>query len=113
MRTHLGTLVEMEVSMDKNTNSRNFRENLSHFFDVASSEPVAINRGQDRFVLLSEAEFLKLKEEIMVLQKSLISSLQIQNGEGVDDEDFQEENDDELIARVDKELSQKSKKKVS
>jgi PHD/YefM family antitoxin component YafN of YafNO toxin-antitoxin module len=58
------------------------RQNLSFFLDKAKQEPVAINRGQDRYVLMSEGELLKLKEEIFNLQKSLISSLQIQNGEG-------------------------------
>ena len=101
--------------METNTNSRNFRENLSYFFDKAASEAVAINRGQDRYVLLSESEFLKMREELMVLQRSLISSLQIQNGEGVDDDDFEEENDDALIARVNKQVesSGTKKKKVS
>jgi hypothetical protein len=101
--------------VETNTNSRNFRENLSYFFDKAASEAVAINRGQDRYILLSESDYLKMREEVMVLQRSLISSLQIQNGEGVDDEDFKEENDDALIARVSKQVdsSRSKKKKVS
>lgn len=95
--------------METATNSRNLRENLSYFFDKASDEPVAINRGQDRYILVSESEFLKMKEEVMVLQKSLISSLQIQNGEGSEIDDIEAE-DSELIAEVSKE-KQSSKKK--
>lgn len=68
--------------MENKTNTRNLRQNLSFYLDKAKEETVAINRGQDRFVLMSEDEFLKLKEEISNLQKGLISSLQIQNGEG-------------------------------
>ena len=95
--------------METATNSRNLRENLSYFFDKATDEPVAINRGQDRYILVSEAEFLKMKEEVMVLQKSLISSLQIQNGEGSEIDDIESE-DSELIAEISKK-KQSSKKK--
>ena len=84
--------------METKTNSRNLRENLKFFFDKALEEPVAINRAQDRYVLLSESEFLKMKQEIFNLQKSLISSLQIQNGDGGMEEDLDsEEEKDPLL----------------
>ena len=62
--------------MSETTTTRNFRQNLKQFFDLAQSEPVAINRGNERFVLLHESEFNKMKEEIMYLQKSLIATLE-------------------------------------
>jgi PHD/YefM family antitoxin component YafN of YafNO toxin-antitoxin module len=84
--------------MEVKTNSRNFRENLSNFFDKAVEEPIAINRGTERFVLMSESEFLKLQQEIFNLQRSLISSLQIQNGDGGIEEDLDlNENNDPLL----------------
>lgn len=63
-----------------NTNSRTFRTKLSEFFDVASKKPVAIARGGDRFVLMNEEEYLKLKNEVLTLQRNLISMLEIRGG---------------------------------
>jgi PHD/YefM family antitoxin component YafN of YafNO toxin-antitoxin module len=57
------------------TNSKEFREKLSQFFDTAIEKPVAINRGKDRFVLMSENEYLGLKDELVSLQRNLISLL--------------------------------------
>lgn len=74
-------LGQMESSMSEATTTRNFRENLKHFFDLARKSPIAINRGAERYVLLSESEYVKIKEEVMNLQKSLISALQHMNGE--------------------------------
>jgi len=61
--------------MSEATTTRNFRQNLKQFFDLAQSEPIAINRGNERFVLLHESEFNKMKDEIMHLQKSLVATL--------------------------------------
>lgn len=70
--------------MKTNVNSRNFRENLKGYFDKAKESPLAINRGNDRFVLMSDDEYVKMKEELMNLQRSLISALQtINDGPGV------------------------------
>ncbi len=96
--------------MQTKTNSRNLRENLSFFFNKALEEPVAINRGQDRYVLLSEDEFLKMQQEIFNLQRSLISSLQIQNGDGGIEDEIDEDNDpllDEYIAKYQQAKNQK------
>ncbi len=69
-------------TMSETTTTRNFRQNLKQFFDIAQSEPIAINRGNERFVLLHESEFNKMKDEIMYLQKSLIASLEDLNSGG-------------------------------
>lgn len=58
-----------------NTNSRTFRTKLSEFFDLATKKPVAIARGNDRFVLMNEEEYLNLKDEVLSLQRNLISLL--------------------------------------
>lgn len=63
-----------------NTNSRTFRTKLSEFFDMASKKPVAIARGGDRFVLMNEEEYLNLKDEVLSLQRNLISMLEVRGG---------------------------------
>lgn len=63
-----------------NTNSRTFRTKLSEFFDVAVKKPVAIARGSDRFVLMNENEYLNLKDEVLSLQRNLISMLEVRSG---------------------------------
>jgi PHD/YefM family antitoxin component YafN of YafNO toxin-antitoxin module len=92
--------------------TRNFRENLKHFFDLARKKPIAINRGTERYVLMSENEFVKMKEEVMNLQKSLISTLQHLNGETAPeiDLDADEENDQLLQDYVEKYEHLKGKK---
>lgn len=67
------------VPMD-NTNSRTFRTKLSEFFDLATKNPVAIARGSDRFVLMNEEEYLNLKDEVLSLQRNLISMLDVRSG---------------------------------
>jgi hypothetical protein len=103
-----------EAFMAEATTTRNFRENLKHFCDLAIENPVAINRATERYVLMSENEFVKMKEEIMNLQKSLISSLQIQNGEGALEEnlDIDDDNDPLLQEYVAKFQNAKNTKKV-
>jgi len=84
--------------MPEPTTTRNFRENLKHFFDLARKKPVVINRGAERYVLLSENEFSKMKEETMNLQKGLISALQHVMGEGLPEIDLDaDEKNDKLL----------------
>lgn len=66
--------------MTENTNSRNFRTKLSEFFDKARKSPIAITRGNDRYILVNEEEYLSLKDEVMSLQKNLISMMQVNEG---------------------------------
>jgi len=65
--------------LDNNTNSRDFRTKLSEFFDHAIKNPVSISRGTDRFVLMNEKEYIDLKDEVMSLQRNLLSVLDIRN----------------------------------
>jgi len=62
------------------TNARTFRTHLSEYLDLALKKPVAISRGTDRFVLLNEEEFLKLKDEVTSLQRNLLAMLEVREG---------------------------------
>lgn len=100
--------------MSETPSTRSFRENLKHFFDLARKNPIAINRGTERYVLMSENEFVKMKEEVMNLQKSLISTLQHLNGDIASeiDLDTDEENDQllqEYVAKYEQLRGKKSK----
>lgn len=58
------------------TNSKDFREKLSNFFDIALKKTVSISRGKDRFVLMNENEYLDLRDEVLSLQRNLIALLE-------------------------------------
>lgn len=96
--------------MSEATTTRNFRQNLKQFFDLAQSEPVAINRGNERFVLLHESEFNKMKEEIMNLQKSLIATLGGMKSESRKELDDIDSYHEELLDGLE-EISESSSKK--
>lgn len=88
-----------------NTNSRTFRTKLSEFFDKAMKKPVSIARGSDRFVLMSEEEYLNLKDEVLSLQRNLISMLEVRGGKS---ENF---NSKEQLSEMLDSVSAKVKKK--
>lgn len=89
-----------------NTNSRTFRTKLSEFFDMAAKKPVAIARGSDRFVLMNEEEYLNLKDEVLSLQRNLISMLEVRSGKS---ETFT--NSEEHFGEIFDNISAKVKKK--
>lgn len=100
--------------MSEATTTRNFRENLKHFFDLAHENPIAINRGAERYVLMSENEFVKLKEEVMNLQKSLISTLQmLHEGGGTEYTDVEEHHGGLLDEIMSEGSNNKKHKKVA
>lgn len=86
--------------MSETVNTRNFRENLKHFFDIAKEKPVAINRGSERYVLLSENDYVQMKEELMNLQKSLISFLQTSYDGGATEYTDVEEHHEGLLKEI-------------
>jgi hypothetical protein len=99
--------------MSETTTTRNFRENLKHFFDLAKKSPISVNRGSERFIIMSENEFLKMKEEVMNLQKSLISNLQQQSNQTAPAIDPDEnEEDDELLKEYTAKYKNRKGKKV-
>ena len=100
--------------MAESTTTRNFRENLKQFFDLARETPIAINRGAERYVLMSETEFVKMKEEVMNLQKSLISTLQtLHEADGTEYSDVEEHHSGLLEEVLAEEPEHKSQKKVA
>jgi PHD/YefM family antitoxin component YafN of YafNO toxin-antitoxin module len=106
--------ISQEVAMSDATTTRNFRENLKHFFDLAKENPIAINRGAERYVLMSEGEFVKMKEEVMNLQKSLISTLQtLHEGDGTEYSDVQDHHKGLLDEILGEEPEVKNQKKVA
>ena len=96
--------------MSESTTTRNFRSNLKEYFDMARDEPIAINRSDERYILLHEKEYLKMKEEISNLQKSLISALQVQNGQ-YEEIDLNEEGDKLLDDYLEKNKDKLKKQK--
>ena len=105
VRTHSGTLIVTEEPSMDNTNSRTFRTKLSEFFDIAVKKPVAIARGTERFVLMNEEEYFNLKDEVLSLQRNLISMLEVRGGKS---ETF---NSDEQLLEMFDSVSVKVKKK--
>ncbi|MBT5094675.1 MAG: hypothetical protein HOM21_10550 [Halobacteriovoraceae bacterium] len=59
-----------------NSTVRNFRENLKAHLDTASTEPVAITRSGERYILMGETHYNQMKQEISTLQKSLITAME-------------------------------------
>ncbi len=105
-----------EAFMSEVTTTRNFRQNLKQFFDLAKSEPIAINRGTDRFVLLHENEFNKLKDQVMYLQKSLIAVMEDMDAGGPQEMGDIDKFHEDLLAEIEDEdqriLKQEKKKAV-
>ena len=90
-----------------NTNSRTFTTKLSDFFDIVAKKHVAIARGSDRFVLMNENEYLNLKDEVLSLQRNLISMLEVRSGKSetfTNSEEHFSEIFDYISARVKKNI---------
>jgi PHD/YefM family antitoxin component YafN of YafNO toxin-antitoxin module len=83
--------------------TKNFQQNLSYFFDRAKDEPIAINRGTDRYVLLHENEFNKLKDQVMYLQKSLLAVFEDMDAGGPTEMGDIDKFHKELMAEIEKE----------
>ena len=88
------------------TNSRTFRTKLSEYFNLAARKPISIARGTDRFVLMNESEYLNLKDEVLSLQRNLISLLEVRAGKSEPIE-----NPKEFFTKIFDETSSKSRKK--
>lgn len=97
--------------MAENTNSRNFRNRLSDFFDKALKKPISITRGDDRFILVNEEEYLSLKDEVMSLQRNLLSVLEVRAGNS-ESYDNPEEHFNSLFDRIGSKVKSSSKKEA-
>lgn len=80
LRTHCAIILGETRGKCMSTNSRTFRTKLSEYFDLAIKKPISIARGSDRFILMNESEYLDLKDEVLSLQRNLISLLEVRSG---------------------------------
>ena len=62
--------------MSDSTTVAKFREKLAGWLDTAKRETVFINRGDERFALMSEEAYREFNQKISDLQSSLIATLE-------------------------------------
>jgi PHD/YefM family antitoxin component YafN of YafNO toxin-antitoxin module len=57
-------------------NTKELRDNLKSFLDKVSEEgTVRINRNAETFIIMKSDEYMKMKDQIIELQESVISLL--------------------------------------
>ena len=62
----------------QNTNPKQFRAELKDYLDLASKEPIRIQRRSgENFILLKEESYQDLQNEIVSLQRRLLGMSQI------------------------------------
>ena len=61
--------------MSDSTTVAKFREKLATWLDAAKKETIYINRGEERFALMSEESLRDLNQKVTDLQASLIAAL--------------------------------------
>jgi len=62
----------------QNTNPKQFRAELKDYLDLASKEPIRIQRRSgENFILLKEESYQDLQSEIVSLQRRLLGMSQI------------------------------------
>lgn len=58
------------------TNPKNLRIEMKRYLDMAKTEPIRIlRRSGDAYVLISESEFNKIQQEVLVLQRRLLANI--------------------------------------
>lgn len=57
------------------SDKKSLTERLDDSLKIADNEPVVINRNGKKYVLMSSEEYVKMKEQMENLQKSLTSTL--------------------------------------
>ena len=66
----------------ENTNPKKFRAELKDYLDLAYKEPIRIQRRSgETFILMNEDEYSEMKNEILSLQRRLLSMTDILEGE--------------------------------
>ena len=66
----------------RNTNPKQFRAELKDYLDMATKEPIRIQRRSgENFILLKEEMYQNLQEEIVKLQRRLLGMSQVVSGE--------------------------------
>ena len=65
----------------ENTNPKQFRAELKDYLDLASKEPIRIQRRSgENYILLKEESYQDLQNEIISLQRRLLGMSQIVSG---------------------------------
>ena len=65
----------------QNTNPKQFRAELRGYLDLATKEPIRIQRRSgENFILLKEDTYQTLKEEVLSLQRRLLGMSQVVSG---------------------------------
>tara|TARA_Y100000780_G_C13570505_1_gene372699 strand:+ start:176 stop:433 length:258 start_codon:yes stop_codon:yes gene_type:complete len=65
----------------QSTNPKKLRAELKDYLDLASSEPIRIQRRSgDSFILMDEELYANMQNEIMSLQKRLLGMTEIVSG---------------------------------
>ena len=66
----------------ENTNPKQFRAELKDYLDLASKEPIRIQRRSgENFILLKEESYQALQSEIISLQRRLLGMSQVVSGD--------------------------------
>lgn len=66
----------------ENTNPKQFRAELKDYLDLASKEPIRIQRRSgENYILLKEESYQSLQSEIIFLQRRLLGMSQVVSGE--------------------------------
>jgi PHD/YefM family antitoxin component YafN of YafNO toxin-antitoxin module len=67
----------------ENTNPKQLRAELKNFLDLASSEPVRIQRRSgEAFILMNETQYAQMQNEIASLQRRLLGMSDVLSGKG-------------------------------
>lgn len=66
----------------ENTNARKLRAELKDYLDLASKEPIRIQRRSgENYILMNEEKYAELQMEINSLQKHLLAMANVINGD--------------------------------
>jgi PHD/YefM family antitoxin component YafN of YafNO toxin-antitoxin module len=65
----------------ENTSPKKFRAELKDYLDLASNEPIRIQRRSgDSFILMNENQYAELQNEIASLQRRLLGLSEVLDG---------------------------------
>lgn len=67
------------------TNPKKFRAELKDYLDLAAKEPIRIaRRSGENYVLINEAQYAEMQNEIMSLQRRLLGMSDALSGKGTE-----------------------------
>ncbi len=66
----------------QSTNPKQLRAELKDYLDLAANEPIRIHRrAGDSFILLQEAAYREMQQEILSLQRRLLGMSEVVSGD--------------------------------